>query len=194
MARKVPQSVLDEAVDYYINSDVRVVDVYEKFKVNYSLLSSELKRLNIKIDPQRTRRGQSSWNKGLNKHNDARVAGFAKSLSKAKRRNPNRHGYQMVYVDELKKSVKLHNYVWYQKTGYWPDSKKGEQIHHIDNNKINNDFDNLLLVKIDEHSKIHKEYEQVFIELLKLGLIKFDKDLRGVDWQSFNQLIEKLKA
>lgn len=194
MVRKVPQSILDEAVDYYINNNVRFVDIYEKFKVNSNLLSKELKRLNIRVDPQRTRRGQSSWNKGLNKHNDARVAGFAKSLSKVKMKNNNRHGYQMIYVDELKKSIKLHNYIWYQNTGYWPDGKKGEQVHHIDGNKINNDFNNLLLVNVDEHSKIHKEYEQVFVELLKLGLVKFDKGLRGVDWQSFYQLIEKLKA
>jgi hypothetical protein len=194
MVRKVSQTTLDKAVNYYVNNNVRFIDVFEKFKVNSNLLSRELKRLNIKVDPQRTRRGQSSWNKGLNKYDDIRVAGFAKSLSKVKMKNNNRHGYQMIYVDELKKSVKLHNYVWYQNTGNWPNGKKGEQVHHIDGNKSNNDFSNLLLVGVNEHSKIHKEYEQVFFELLKLGLIKFNKDLRGVDWQSFNQLIEKLKV
>lgn len=194
MVRKVSQSVLDEAVNYYINNNVRFIDIFEKFKVNSNLLSRELKRLNIKVDPQRTRRGQSTWNKGLNKYNDTRVAGFAKSLSKVKTKNNSRHGYQMIYVDELKKSVKLHNYIWYQNTGHWPDGKNGEQVHHIDGDKANNDFNNLLLVDIDEHSRIHKEYEQVFVELLKLGLVKFDRNLRGIDWQSFNQLIKKLKA
>lgn len=195
MARKIEQSKIDEAVNYYINNVVRFIDVYEKFHIGSHLISRELKRRNIKIDSQRTRKGKGSWNKGLNKHIDERVAINAKSLSKSKTKSHIRHdGYESIYVDELKKAIKLHNYVWYQNTGHWPDGKNGEQVHHIDGDKLNNEFNNLLLMSVEEHSRVHKEYEQVFFELYKLGLIKFNKNTRGIDWQDFNQLIKKLKV
>ena len=195
MVRKIPQAKIDEAVTYYINNLVTFKEVYSKFKVHARLISSELKKRNITINPQRTRKGKSSWNKGLNKHSDERVALNAKSLSKSKTKNKTRHdGYESIYVDELKKSVKVHNYIWYKYTGHWPDGKNGEQVHHIDGDKLNNEFTNLLLVDVDEHSKIHKECEQVFFELYKLNLVKFDKNLRGIDWQNFHQWIKKLKV
>jgi len=194
MGRKVEKTTIDAAIDYFVKNNVRFIDISEKFKISTSTISQHLKKRGIKVDSQRTRRGRSSWNSGKNKYSDTRVAKNAKSLSDAKTKTGLRSGYQTIYVDELKKRIRLHEYVWFKNTGVWPDGKNREQVHHIDGDKLNNDFDNLLLVKTDEHSKIHKEYEIVFLKLLKLGLIKFDKIARGVDWRSFEELIKKLKV
>lgn len=52
---------------------------------------------------------------------------------------------------------------------------KTEQVHHIDGNKQNNDISNLcLLSSCGEHSRLHKQLEQVALQLLKEGIIYFD--------------------
>lgn len=193
MVKKISESTLDLAVDYLLNNKVTFLEVARKFKISTSTLSKTLKNKNIIVDSQRNRKGRSSWNKGLTKHSDARVAGFAKTLSKVHSTHRTKEGgYKTVYDENLKKAVKIHNKVWFENTGHWPDPKLKEQIHHIDNDAKNNNFDNLFLTDVVEHSKIHKEYEQVFVKLLRLGLLKFDKDKRGIDWDSFDLLIKKL--
>lgn len=195
MARKIKESVINKAIDYFIKNNVRFIDVSAKFNISTATFSQYLKKRGIKVDSQRTRRGKPAWNTGLTKHNDLRVANNAKSLSDSKSKDRKLvSGYNTVYCEELKKTIKLHNYIWFKNTGYMPDGKKGEQVHHVDGNKENNEFDNLFLTNVSEHSKIHKEYEEVFIKLYKMNLIDFDKNRRGVDWQSFEKLLKKLKV
>ena len=56
---------------------------------------------------------------------------------------------------------------------------KGEGIHHIDGNKLNNDISNLLLYKNEkEHRNIHTQLEQITYSLIKKGLIKFNKNTK----------------
>jgi len=194
MAKKVDSTIINNAIDYFLNNNVRFIDVANIFGISTSTLSQHLKKKNIKVDSQRTRRGKDSWNKGKTKESDCRVAAGAKNLSSKKVKSGLRSGYATVYCLELKKRVKLHDYVWYQNTGYWPNGKNNEQIHHIDGDKANNSFDNLLLTNAEEHSKIHKQYEEVFYRLLKENLVKFDKEKRGIDWQNLEESIKKLKA
>jgi hypothetical protein len=60
----------------------------------------------------------------------------------------NVHGY---YRSE-KTGLLLHRYVWESKFGKIP---KGCLIHHIDGDKDNNKVDNLSLITITEHSRLH---------------------------------------
>ena len=46
-----------------------------------------------------------------------------------------------------------HHLVYWKETGIIP--KKGEIIHHKDENKTNNNFSNLKLIYSSEHNKIH---------------------------------------
>ena len=51
----------------------------------------------------------------------------------------------------------------------------GEQIHHIDGNKQNNEISNLILCKnVSEHRIVHDSLEKVAFELCKKGVIKFN--------------------
>ena len=55
--------------------------------------------------------------------------------------------------------------------------KKGESIHHIDVDKQNNDITNLILYTDEqEHKRMHKSLEKIGIDLLKLGMVKFDRE------------------
>ncbi|MBT7755445.1 MAG: hypothetical protein HN726_04600 [Candidatus Magasanikbacteria bacterium] len=51
----------------------------------------------------------------------------------------------------------------------------GEQIHHIDGDKKNNDIDNLVLLSASEHKIAHDSYELVGRNLCKMGHIRFDR-------------------
>jgi len=53
------------------------------------------------------------------------------------------------------------HYVWFLNTGHWPDWKngKGEDIHHIDDDPLNDDFKNLLLMTHAEHTSLHSSRE-----------------------------------
>lgn len=55
----------------------------------------------------------------------------------------------------------------------------GEQIHHIDGDKKNNNIDNLVLCSDSkDHRLMHCSLEQVAFELFRLGKIKFNKELK----------------
>lgn len=53
--------------------------------------------------------------------------------------------------------------------------KPGEVVHHIDGDKKNNKIENLFLTTTDEHNKLHAESENIVFELLKQGIVEFDK-------------------
>lgn len=53
---------------------------------------------------------------------------------------------------------------------------KGEGVHHINGDKLDNNIDNLTLYKDEnEHRKIHNQLEKISFELVKIGIIKFNK-------------------
>ena len=51
--------------------------------------------------------------------------------------------------------------------------KKGETVHHIDCNKINNNISNLFLCSSQDHTLLHKELENIGRLLFNLGYVKF---------------------
>ncbi len=53
----------------------------------------------------------------------------------------------------------------------------GEQIHHIDGDKLNNSIDNLLLcANLTEHQLVHAQLEEIAYKLVREGKIIFDKE------------------
>jgi hypothetical protein len=53
----------------------------------------------------------------------------------------------------------------------------GEQVHHIDGDKLNNSLDNLALCKnITEHRNLHCQLEEIAYELVKKRIIIFDRE------------------
>lgn len=54
---------------------------------------------------------------------------------------------------------------------------KNEKIHHIDGNKSNNDIDNLFKCDSNRHHYlVHSQLQKVAYELIRKGVIKFDKN------------------
>lgn len=135
-----------------------------------------------------------TWNKGKTRYDDERIALGSSKLSTVKRKTFIRCGYPMVYSEFHKKAIKEHDYIWFLSNGKLPDRDKKEQVHHIDGDKMNNNIDNLILVDVNEHSRIHKEYERVGEFLLKEGVIDFSFEKRGVNWESVQELVNKLKV
>jgi hypothetical protein len=194
MAKKLKEINELELVDYYENNEISVRLLSRKFGINSARAADILKQHDSrKYKINSARHGHKKpWNKGLDK-TDPRIAKSLKLMSTARVKTGVRSGYQTIFVEELGRRIKLHDYVWFKNTGYLPNGKNYEQVHHIDGDKNNNSIENLLLTNVSEHSKIHKEYEDVFFKLLKLGFIGFNKEKRGVDWDSFNEMVEKLK-
>jgi len=62
-----------------------------------------------------------------------------------------KRGYRLIYVP-TRGWVKEHHYIWEQHNGPVP---KGMCIHHIDQNKLNNKIENLRLMTISDHHKLH---------------------------------------
>lgn len=55
----------------------------------------------------------------------------------------------------------------------------GEQLHHIDGDKLNNELSNLeFCINTREHQLLHSSLEQCAFELVRNGLIKFNKKLK----------------
>lgn len=91
-------------------------------------------------------------------------------------------GYRMVYCQSKDldnnigwKSYKKEHKVIYEKF-LGRELTKDEVIHHIDGDKLNNNLDNLVLINSDKnHRHIHHQLEILSMELVKKGLIFFDR-------------------
>ena len=82
-------------------------------------------------------------------------------------------GYYQKYIN--KKKVWVHRYNAEKKIGRKLLST--ELVHHIDGNKLNNDYDNLYVCESKKkHGLVHATLEKVAFELYKNGYIKFDED------------------
>lgn len=51
-------------------------------------------------------------------------------------------------------NIRMHRYVWEYYNGKIPE---GYHIHHIDGQKDNNKIDNLIMIRAEEHAKLHGE-------------------------------------
>lgn len=80
-------------------------------------------------------------------------------------------GDYWMLLDKCKREIITeHKYVFYQH--YRQKPRKGECIHHIDGNKLNNNIKNLRLMKSNSHSKLHSKVRMQVMELRKRRLRK----------------------
>jgi len=64
-----------------------------------------------------------------------------------------KRGYKLIYIP-IKGWIYYHHYVWEKHYG---EIQKGEIIHHIDKNPLNNKLTNLIkLINQSDHMKLHK--------------------------------------
>ena len=91
-----------------------------------------------------------------------------------------KEGYPEIYIGKDYpyrkggyRSIREHLYVMecHLKRGLKP----GEIVHHIDGDKTNNNIKNLFLTTVNEHNKLHAESESIVFELVKCGIVVFDK-------------------
>ena len=95
-------------------------------------------------------------------------------------------GYKMVKVEGeyhdsgRQKYKKEHILIYEKELGRELKTDRGnmgEQIHHIDGNKLNNNFSNLVLCSdTREHRNLHCQLEKIAFELVRKGIIIFDKE------------------
>jgi len=58
----------------------------------------------------------------------------------------------------------------------FPDIKPEEVVHHIDGDKLNNTLQNLVVLTKSHHRDAHHSLEFLAYELIKVGLITYNKD------------------
>lgn len=51
----------------------------------------------------------------------------------------------------------------------------GENTHHLDLDKSNNNIDNLIVTTRKEHAMLHKQLDLILSELIKEGIIAYDR-------------------
>lgn len=88
------------------------------------------------------------------------------------------------------KKILLHRYVWQKHNGEIP---KGYIVHHIDEDKENNDISNLMLMSLSEHSSKHTrerieadpdKYAQDFVERTNEKSKEWHRSKEGKKWHA----------
>lgn len=108
-------------------------------------------------------------------------------------------GYKMVRTGDKQNGIgwraysKEHKVVIEQYIGR--KLKKGEVVHHIDGNKLNNNLSNLFLCSgHTEHRVAHTSLESVGIELYKIGAITFNTDTGQYELSKEWEWIRKIQS
>jgi len=119
----------------------------------------------------------------------AKLAGAAGYQAKIKNKFTNRvgtvisgkEGYPEIYIGKDYpyrpggyRCIREHIFV--METHLQRRIEKGEIVHHIDGNKKNNKLENLFLTTVAEHNKLHAESESIIFELVKQGLVIFNRN------------------
>lgn len=130
-----------------------------------------------------------SFSKG--DENEAKRPAVRKKISKSRLgdKNPNWKGgiskrgkYVFLRIKPYT-VISQHRYVIEQLLGR--KLKKGEMIHHIDGDGQNNKKDNLLLCQNrSKHRKIHMQMEELVYELVRLGLVIFNRKTEKYEYKT----------
>lgn len=68
-------------------------------------------------------------------------------------------GYYILFTDNLENAKREHRYVVEQNIGR--KLKRKEIVHHIDMDKLNNDYDNLRIMSQEQHRQLHYAIRRV---------------------------------
>jgi hypothetical protein len=88
-----------------------------------------------------------------------------------------KRGYIRVnrYHPENNKQITTYEHILVMERHLNRSLKPGEIIHHLDGDKSNNNIENLWLCDHSSHRSLECQLHQIGYELLKTGLIQFDK-------------------
>ncbi|KKN90823.1 hypothetical protein LCGC14_0224060 [marine sediment metagenome] len=91
-----------------------------------------------------------------------------------------KNGYIRVYSPEhpyrdYDRYVAAHHLIMEKKIGRY--ILKGEEVHHINGDKLNNNIDNLFLSTKREHAALHQQLQCIGKELYKRGIIGFNNKI-----------------
>ena len=99
-------------------------------------------------------KGDSAWNKGLTKETNETIKKIAEKRYKplSEKKGWLEYGYKVLSIEGRR--ILEHHYVWMNHNGL-PWIPKGYVVHHIDENKLNNDPENLVLLTRAQHTEVH---------------------------------------
>jgi len=112
----------------------------------------------------------------ISKNRPAKVE--QKKIGKTRMEN----GYVLIYVGSnypfsKPKSgcIKEHTYI--METHLNRQIKKGYVVHHIDGDKLNNQFFNLVELTVEEHNTCHARSQALVFTLVRKGIVEFDRTI-----------------
>lgn len=100
----------------------------------------------------------------------------------------------LVYTDGHKENISYPKLIMEQYLGR--KLNKNEQVHHIDENPLNNDINNLQILKLGEHQRLHSKFIEYYkiCEFCKkefLVTLKRHRNHRGKRWFCSRQCVGK---
>ena len=106
-------------------------------------------------------------------------------------RRDKRTGYFLSGAPINGKRKRLHVYIWEKENGPVPN---GFNVHHVDEDKMNNDISNLKLLSVHEHQHLHSkerfaknpEWEKRFIEQGQKCAKKWHGSEAGHEWHKLH--------
>jgi len=108
----------------------------------------------------------------------------------------NNYGYKSYYIgDKSYKGGYISEHRIVMELSLGRRLKKGEVIHHIDGNKLNNNIDNLVLSTPSKHRQLHNSLEKVALILFDAGIIKYKDEQYELDpnmWEHIRKSLELL--
>ena len=155
--KKLPND--DIIIDLYVNQHKSCKEICRMYGVNPRCggnVAKILKRNGIIIPKQGRGPDSYGWKGGRTIKGDGYYG-----IWKPEHERADKQGY-----------VYEHTLIYEQNTGKLP--QKGEVLHHIDLDKLNNDFSNLFLCGHKEHLVCHRSIENLIKPLLQLGIIYFN--------------------
>ena len=86
------------------------------------------------------------------------------------------NGYREIYhPDHNRKNKYIREHILVMSKYIGRDVKYPENVHHIDGDKLNNNIKNLYLFpSVSPHSKLHKQMEQLVMQMYRDGLVEFE--------------------
>lgn len=161
---KTPQETVNKIVQALYVVDRSVQDIAEEFEVSAWLIG-EISRANLSLETRKIR--QSAGCRRSKVGVDNPMFGKKGELHHNSEKIVRKSGYKTTWVPEwftgkgvYPNRIYEHIFVWCQNYSH-SELPTGCVVHHIDQNIDNNSIDNLQLLGIGEHIKLHAEIRKV---------------------------------
>ena len=125
-------------------------------KIGQALIGRKLSSESIakmrEIIKQRYKEGRTVWNKGLTKETSEGVKKNSEARYGYSQEGWNEYGYKVMSIRG--KRILEHHYVWMNANRFWY-IPEGYVVHHVDQDKLNNNPNNLVLLTRAQHTDVH---------------------------------------